>query len=63
MDKRKVAHKFKKDYEKYSKVLLLCSEPTPKYCHRRLISVVDGFCYLFCLIFSDRSMYMQQKLR
>lgn len=25
------------------------------------IPVIDIFCYLFCLIFSDRSMYMQRK--
>ncbi len=36
--KRGVAREFKKDYEKYSKVLLLCSEPTPECCHRRLLA-------------------------
>ena len=35
---RGVEYKFKKDYEKYSKVLLLCSESTPEYCHRRLLA-------------------------
>lgn len=36
--KRRVAHEFKKIYEQYSNVLLLCSEPTPEYCHRRLLA-------------------------
>lgn len=36
--KRRASYEFKKDYEKYSKVLLLCSEPTPEYCHRRLLA-------------------------
>ncbi len=35
---RNVDCKFKKDYKKYSKVLLLCSEATPEYCHRRLLA-------------------------
>lgn len=36
--KRRVESVFKKDFEKYSKVLLLCSEPTPECCHRRLLA-------------------------
>ena len=36
--RRKVANDFKKKYSKYSKVLLLCSEPTAEYCHRRLLA-------------------------
>lgn len=36
--RRKVEYDFKKEYEKYSRVLLLCSEPTPEYCHRRLLA-------------------------
>ena len=35
---RRVAYDFKKNYEKYSNVLLLCSEPTPECCHRRLLA-------------------------
>ena len=38
IDRRRVAHDFKKNYEKYSRVLLLCSESTPEYCHRRLLA-------------------------
>lgn len=34
----KVSDIFKEKYEKYEKVLLLCSEPTPEYCHRRLLA-------------------------
>lgn len=29
---------FENKYLKYSKVLLLCSEPTPECCHRRLLA-------------------------
>ena len=36
--RRKVAFDFKKNYEKYSRALLLCSEPTPECCHRRLLA-------------------------
>ena len=36
--KRKLADDFKKNYQKYEKVLLLCSEPTPECCHRRLLA-------------------------
>ena len=36
--RRKVSDIFKEKYEKYEKVLLLCSEPTPEYCHRRLLA-------------------------
>lgn len=38
ISRRRVAHEFKKNYEKYSRVLLLCSEPTPECCHRRLLA-------------------------
>lgn len=38
ISRRRVAHDFKKNYEKYSRVLLLCSEPTPECCHRRLLA-------------------------
>ena len=38
IERRRVANQFKKDYEKYSRVLLLCSEPTPECCHRRLLA-------------------------
>lgn len=36
--RRRVAFDFKKNYEKYARVLLLCSEPTPECCHRRLLA-------------------------
>ena len=36
--RRKVSDIFKEKYEIYEKVLLLCSEPTPEYCHRRLLA-------------------------
>ena len=36
--KRKVEKDFENKYLKYSKVLLLCSEPTPECCHRRLLA-------------------------
>lgn len=36
--KRKVVDIFKRKYLKYDKILLLCSEPTPEYCHRRLLA-------------------------
>lgn len=38
ISRRRVAFDFKKNYEKYSRVLLLCSEPTPECCHRRLLA-------------------------
>lgn len=36
--KRKVINIFKQKYSIYDKVLLLCSEPTPECCHRRLLA-------------------------
>lgn len=36
--KRKVLNIFKQKYSIYDKVLLLCSEPTPECCHRRLLA-------------------------
>ena len=36
--KRNVSYDFKKSYKKYSKILLMCSEPTPECCHRRLLA-------------------------
>lgn len=38
IDKRKVANVFREKYALYSRVLLLCSEPTPEHCHRRLLA-------------------------
>lgn len=38
MIKRKIEDDFKKNYSQYSKILLLCSEPTPENCHRRLLA-------------------------
>lgn len=36
--KRNILDIFKTKYLKYDKVLLLCSEPTPECCHRRLLA-------------------------
>lgn len=36
--KRDVLNVFKQKYLNYDKVLLLCSEPTPECCHRRLLA-------------------------
>lgn len=36
--KRGAKEKFDKKYRKYNRVCLLCSEPTPEQCHRRLIA-------------------------
>ena len=47
--------KFMKEFQ-IGKLLFLCNAGKLKG-----IPVVDVFRYLFCLIFSDRSMYMQQK--
>jgi len=38
INRRRVAFDFKKDYEQYSRVMLLCSELTPECCHRRLLA-------------------------
>lgn len=36
--RRRVSDIFKDKYENYERVLLLCSEPTPENCHRRLLA-------------------------
>lgn len=38
MQKRNAVQKFAERFAKYRAVCLLCSEPTPEYCHRRLLS-------------------------
>ena len=38
MQKRHVVQKFVERFSKYRAVCLLCSEATPEYCHRRLLS-------------------------
>ncbi|WP_305141034.1 DUF488 domain-containing protein [Acutalibacter muris] len=38
MQKRNAVQKFAERFAKYMAVCLLCSEPTPEYCHRRLLS-------------------------
>lgn len=38
MQKRKVQEKFLKKFLNYNSVCLLCSEPTPEKCHRRLLA-------------------------
>ena len=38
MEKRVIENLFEKNYSKYDKVLLLCSESTPEHCHRRLVA-------------------------
>ena len=38
MQKRNVVQKFAERFSKYRAVCLLCSEPTPEDCHRRLLS-------------------------
>ena len=38
MNKREKHFTFLDDYAKYENVCLLCSEPTPEHCHRRLIA-------------------------
>lgn len=35
---REVENCFEKKYMTFNKVLLLCSEPTPEHCHRRLLA-------------------------
>ena len=39
MEKRKIELDFKKTFSNYKKVCLLCTEPTPEMCHRRLVAV------------------------
>lgn len=36
--KREIEQSFSNKYIAYSRVLLLCSEPTPEKCHRRLVA-------------------------
>lgn len=36
--RREVSEIFKKKYGNFKNVLFLCSEPTPDYCHRRLLA-------------------------
>ncbi len=36
--RRKVEDIFKRKYSEFENVLLLCSEPTPEQCHRRLLA-------------------------
>jgi len=38
IEERNLVSYFLKKYMKYNKVLLLCSEPTPEFCHRRLLA-------------------------
>ena len=38
MDKRGACEKFPARFSQYDKVCLLCSEPTPEHCHRRLVA-------------------------
>lgn len=38
MSNRKIIDIFQGRYLEFSRVLLLCSEPTPKMCHRRLLA-------------------------
>lgn len=38
IEKRNVAKIFREKYGKYNWVLFLCSEPTPDFCHRRLLA-------------------------
>ena len=38
MEKRNVCGKFLSRFSNYDKVCLLCSEPTPEHCHRRLLA-------------------------
>jgi uncharacterized protein (DUF488 family) len=38
MNKRQAHFKFTERFSKYQKIMLLCSEPTAKQCHRRLLS-------------------------
>ncbi len=44
MEERKIADHFKKLYSKMDSICLLCTEPTPEKCHRRLIAeYLKGF--------------------
>ena len=38
IERRHIEESFEKKYSQYDRVLLLCSEPTPENCHRRLVA-------------------------
>lgn len=38
IENREMVNNFIKCFGKYDNVMLLCSEPTPEFCHRRLLS-------------------------
>lgn len=38
MERRGAARKFLKRFADYERICLLCSEPTPEHCHRRLLA-------------------------
>ena len=38
IEKRKIEYDFEKSFSIYKKVCLLCTEPTPEMCHRRLVA-------------------------
>lgn len=38
IEKRKIEKDFKQTFSNYHKVCLLCTEPTPEMCHRRLVA-------------------------
>lgn len=38
IERRKIAIDFEKSFSNYKKVCLLCTEPTPEMCHRRLVA-------------------------
>lgn len=38
IEKRKIEHDFEKSFSNYKKVCLLCTEPMPEMCHRRLVA-------------------------
>lgn len=38
IERRHIEEIFLKNYSNYDRVLLLCSEPTPENCHRRLVA-------------------------
>ena len=43
MEKRHAPQLFKTMFGKYERVCLLCSEPTPEQCHRRLLAeIIEG---------------------
>lgn len=38
IERREIEKLYIKNFSKFSKILLLCSEPTPEFCHRRLVA-------------------------